>query len=405
MLLANAVLRIGGGAGTVLAGVYLADLGDRGLPRAAALAGALGAASFGAEVVAAVPMGLLADALSPRAVMTGGALLGGFAVFLFGTTTEPPLFFVSKALEGIGAAAVVPALLARVVSLTETRAVWRARAMSYFELSLLSGIALGGIAATQLWGRLGPDAFGAVAAAYLACAALLLAAGAAGDRGGGWRAAAGIQRAWRNPSLRRLAPIWLLVNAIIGMWLAPPLSLLLTRRTGGPQFLDGVLAGQPHLLGWVLFGYAGIFGVGVIAWSLVLPRLPVGRVLRITLGAMLAACVGLFALNHAGGANSEVRWAIGGGTALCVMVESGFTPAALLLLAGVVGSQTGRGVAMGIYSALLGLGAAAGSLMAGWLGDWLAVDGLIYGTAVLAVVALGLTTLLETRAAVPASGV
>ena len=33
------------------------------------------------------------------------------------------------------------------------------------------------------------------------------------------------------------------------------------------------------------------------------------------------------------------------------MVESGFTPAALSLLASAVGAHTGRGAAMGIYSA------------------------------------------------------
>jgi hypothetical protein len=37
------------------------------------------------------------------------------------------------------------------------------------------------------------------------------------------------------------------------------------------------------------------------------------------------------------------------------MVESGFTPAALAFLAGVVGAQAGRGAAMGIYSMMLGI--------------------------------------------------
>jgi len=35
-------------------------------------------------------------------------------------------------------------------------------------------------------------------------------------------------------------------------------------------------------------------------------------------------------------------------TALCIMIESGFTPAALSLLAGAIGAQAGRGAAMGI---------------------------------------------------------
>ena len=46
------------------------------------------------------------------------------------------------------------------------------------------------------------------------------------------------------------------------------------------------------------------------------------------------------------------------------MVDSGFTPAALALLAGAIGAQAGRGAAMGIYSVLLSVGAIGGSLMA-----------------------------------------
>jgi hypothetical protein len=51
--------------------LYLADLANRGAYVDAALAGALGAVSFGAELLFAVPMGMLSDAIAPRALMTG----------------------------------------------------------------------------------------------------------------------------------------------------------------------------------------------------------------------------------------------------------------------------------------------------------------------------------------------
>jgi len=82
-------------------------------------------------------------------------------------------------------------------------------------------------------------------------------------------------------------------------------------------------------------------------------------------------------------------------TALCIMVESGFTPAALTLLAGAVGGHGGRGAAMGIYSMLLSVGAIAGSLAAAVLGGRFAVDGLIYGTLAMAAVAMILLPGLE----------
>jgi MFS family permease len=73
---------------------------------------------------------------------------------------------------------------------------------------------------------------------------------------------------------------------------------------------------------------------------------------------------------------------------LLIMVESGFTPAALAWLAQSLGSGTGKGAAMGIYSVLLSVGAIGGSLLAGVLGKMLSVDGLLLGTVALAVCAL-----------------
>ena len=70
------------------------------------------------------------------------------------------------------------------------------------------------------------------------------------------------------------------------------------------------------------------------------------------------------------------------------MVESGFTPAALVWLTGSLGPSTGRGAAMGAYSVLLGLGAAGGSLLAAALAPRFAVDGLIGATFATAVVGL-----------------
>ena len=117
-------------------------------------------------------------------------------------------------------------------------------------------------------------------------------------------------------------------------------------------------------------------------------RIPVVRVLPIALIAMFAVCGGLLLLNHSGGLPPEARWTIGVVTALCIMVESGFTPAALSLLAQALGAKAGRGAAMGVYSVLLSVGAIVGSLAAAELGKRLEVDGLIYGTAAMAAIAI-----------------
>ena len=178
------------------------------------------------------------------------------------------------------------------------------------------------------------------------------------------------------------------MNTIVGLWLGPTLPFLLTHRAAGNQFLDGIFSNQPESVGWLLLGYSLIFGIGVTAWSFVLPRISEQRALRTALVAMVGVCLGLFLLNHSGGESPAVRWAIGSLTALCIMVESGFTPAALSLLAGAIGAQAGRGAAMGIYSVLLSIGAIVGSLLAAALGQGFAVDGLIYSTFAMAIIAL-----------------
>jgi MFS family permease len=390
-------MRISSGASGVLVGLYLADLANNGRHVNAALAGILGAVSFGSELVFAVPMGLMSDAVSPRILVTAGALLGALATQMFGITGLIGMFFVSRAIEGLGAAAGAPPLLAHITDLTEGNPALRARAMSYFELSLLAGLALGGLAAAQLWRILFAGSFAAVASIYLLSAGLLFF-GAAGSKGhGGRKALAGFRRALGEPSLRHLAPVWLAVNSIVGLWLGPTLTFLLTQNSKSNQFLAGIFAGQPDRIGWLLLGYSLVFGAGVSVWSVVLPRIPIVRALRITLVAMLFVCAGLFLLNHSGGRSSGFRWVIGIATTLCIMVESGFTPAALSLLAGAIGAQPGRGAAMGIYSVLLSIGAIAGGLLAAALGNQLAVDGLIYGTLAIAVIAIALLSRLDPR--------
>ena len=390
VLLGNALMRIAGGATGVLVGLYLADLSKLGAVGSAALAGTLGAVAFGAELLGAVPLGLMSDAWAPRNLMTAGAVAGAIATQLFGMTGTMigagGIFFVSRTMEGLGAAASAPSLLAHLTDVTDGNPGLRARVMSYFELSLLAGLALGGLFAGELWRALGARAFGAVALCYLLAGALLYF-GAAESRGyGAENALAGFVRALREPALLKLAPIWLCVNSIVGLWLGPTLAFVLTGSSSSGQYMAGLFADAPHQVGWVLFGYSLIFGTGVALWSVVLPHMEMKRVLRIALFAMIGVCLGLYLFNHSQGTNA--RWLIGIATSVCIMVESGFTPAALSLLAGAVGASAGRGAAMGIYSVLLSLGAIVGSLLAGGLASLFAVDGLIYGTLAMAVIAL-----------------
>src|SRR3989442_9442654 len=122
--------------------------------------------------------------------------------------------------------------------------------------------------------------------------------GSVGHRGADiWR---GLGRALGTPQLRRLAPVWICMNAIIGLWLGPTLYFLLTNRSSGSQMLSGLSVDDPSRLGMLLFAYALVFGTGVLVWSRVLPGIDLRRALRISLLAMLAVSLGLLLLNHMG---------------------------------------------------------------------------------------------------------
>jgi MFS family permease len=371
--------------------LYLSDLANRGASVGAGLVGVLGAVSFTAELLASVPMGMLSDAIAPRVLMTAGALLGAGATQLFGFTGRTAIFFLSRGVEGLSLATSGPALLAHLTDATDGNPRLRARVMSFFELTFLAGLAIGGVAGSQLWRLLSNHAFATVASGYVVAAGLLAYA-AVGSRGYGKAAAiSGFWRALRDPYLQRLAPIWLCVNTIVGLWLGPTLTFLMTQRSQSTQFLAGIFADEPQRIGWMLLGYSLIFAIGLTGWSMVLPRMVPQRALKIGLLAMALVCIGLFLLNHSSSHTEMARWLIGAATALLIMVESGFTPAALALLAGAIGGTTsGRGAAMGIYSVLLSIGQIGGSLLAAGLGRRFLIDGLIYGTFALALIALAL---------------
>ncbi len=207
-LSANGLLRVSGSASGTLVGLYLVTLQNRHMGSAGAgTAGTLGAVAYAAELLFSIPLGMLADAWRPRSVMVAGALLGAAAVQLFGFTHNLSILYLSRGLEGASAAAITPPLLAWLTGRTQGHLRARARAMSFFELSLLAGLALGGVAATQLWSRFHGASFSLVAGAYL-LAALLVALSATGEAIAPQRKALdGLRLALRDDHVRRLAPV------------------------------------------------------------------------------------------------------------------------------------------------------------------------------------------------------
>jgi MFS family permease len=368
-----------------LVGLYIANLSNHRVPVGAALVGTLSAVAYAAELAGAFPLGVAADYMSRRVLLTGGALLGALATQLFGLSGNVTIFFLSRALEGVAAAAIAPALLARLTDITDGNRRLRARAMSYFELSLLGGLGVGGLLAGGLWERLQSAAFSMVAAVYLAASVCLLIGAGRPRSVAGRRSLAAVIR---DPNIRHIAPLMLCVSAVVGLWLGPTLPYLLTHRTESHQYIPGLYADKPSAVGWLLLGYSMVFAAGLIGWSQLLPRMSAHRAMQVALLAMLAVCTGIGLLNNSSGYPTLARWIISACTAALIMVESGFTPAALVWLTAALGPQSGRGAAMGAYSVMLGVGTIVGSLLAAALAPRFAVDGLLVATFAMALLAL-----------------
>src|SRR5260370_16520785 len=98
-----------------------------------------------------------------------------------------------------------------------------------------------------------------------------------------------------------------------------------------------------------------VCAAALIGWSAWLPRMSALRAMQVALLAMLAVCAGIGLLNNSSDYSMLARWMIGACTAALIMVESGFTPAALVWLTPALGPQTGRRAPIGPYSVILGV--------------------------------------------------
>jgi MFS family permease len=384
---ANGLLRIANSTNGILIGFYLAYLAVHQHSVNAALLGAIGTTSSIAELAGAVPFGLLADRYPLRNIMFIGSLIASVTTLFFGLTHYVVFFLVLRAIEGVAAAASTPSLLAFITDVTQEEKQSRGKWMGYFEISFLVGLALGGLVGGRFWDLLHPYAFGVVSLIYLVTGVFFLW-GVQSKRKPSTRTGNSLdslKEVLTNPLLKRLAPAWLAVNAIIGMWLNQ-IGFQLTRSRVVGQYLVGHFSATR--VGFMWLGFAILFAIGVIIWGYILPLMTRVHALLISLAGVFLTSVLLYFLNIPGGLS--LTWQVVAVIllALAVMDMSGFAPTALAYLADIAGMTESRGSAMGVYTLLFGLGSAIGAGLGGLLARSLAVNGLVIGTVVLAFVSL-----------------
>jgi predicted MFS family arabinose efflux permease len=184
-------------------------------------------------------------------------------------------------------------------------------------------------------------------------------------------------------------PAWLAVNAVVGLWLTHAVFQMTAGREMEGQYLVGAFSSRT--IAAILGGYTVTFGIGIMAWGYAFRWVSETTVMRIAMVAMLGATGSILLMNHSGGSGT-LLW---GGLALftvSVLLESGFAPAAVSYLAALSSAlKEDRGLMMGLYSVVLGLGQLLGGWVGGPLADRWGMDGILGLTAVLGAVALGLT--------------
>jgi MFS family permease len=134
----------------------------------------------------------------------------------------------------------------------------------------------------------------------------------------------------------------------------------------------------------VIFGeWAAIFLLGIALWSFFAPAWPRRRTLLAAMFGMITVVVALTMVNQ-GASRAVLAVGIAG-----VLVESGFTPAAFAHMADITDAQQDvRGMAMGLYSMLLGAGQLAGAVLGSPVAAAWQMDGVLIVTGMLALVAM-----------------
>jgi MFS family permease len=174
-------------------------------------------------------------------------------------------------------------------------------------------------------------------------------------------------------------------NAILGIWVTSQITFVLAGHLHVPaQHFVGSLYQQEPLLSAYLGGYVLLFSGAVVAWAFVLGHLPKLPVLLLTLFGSVLACLGLVGLNHGGAPLLWVPLVIIG-----VFLEAGFTPPALAYLADQSQALAqDRGLVMGLYSVILGVGSLLGNVLGGLFAQWWYFDGLALLTVIFAVLGM-----------------
>ena len=408
-LAANFLLRLAGASAGIMLTLYLGYINRELYPVSATTLGFIVASSNAVEMIFSPIVGAQSDRRGRRWLLVLGPLLGMAMVNLTALTTLLPVLFFTRLLEGLSSACATPPLLSYLAARTEGNAAFRGRVMSLFEAGTALGMALGTVAGSLLWDRLERWGFVVAGGIYLVSAVLYWQVRDADDRRRGdtqlplsphYSPLGGLRQVLACGPLLRFMPAWLAVNSVVGLWLTHAVFQMNEGHAREGQYLVGAFGSSE--LAAILGGYTLVFGVGIVAWGGLIGRLGELRTMRLTLVGMLGAAAMIWVMNHSGGPG-PILWLGLAGFVVTVLLESGFAPAAVSYLAELSsGAAENRGLMMGLYSVVLGLGQVLGGWLGGPFADRWGMDGILALTFILGLIAVGLTWTLSSEPVRPA---
>jgi len=198
-----------------------------------------------------------------------------------------------------------------------------------------------------------------------------------------------------NPRVESFAPAWIAINAVLGVWI----NLTARIFTDKGRFPDQLLVGRFDAFeaGNLRAAYAIVFVLGILLWSMYFGQWGKTTVMLIGTGGLFLTCLFLFALNHQPALDAPLVLPLALLLVISIVIQSGFTPAALAHLADITEEHaTDRGAIMGLYSVFLGVGQFIGATIGGPFVDWLGADGIVVVTALFG--AVSAVTLLRLHA-------
>ncbi len=359
---------------------------------------------FVAELIGAPLFGAWSDRHGRKLFIIFGPLFGAIAVQITAMTTAIGALLFTRLFEGISTAANAPATLGYIAETTAHSAKLRARVVGFYEVATIGGMALGFSLGGWLWRRFGAPgyffgvpltspAFALNALIYLASLAILwFGLQEVRDRTPQSRAATAREtwsHYWKlisNPRVASFAPAWIAINAVLGVWINLTARVLTDKSGFKGQLLVGSF--DSFQAGNLGAAYAGLFVLGILLWSLLFPEMKKMTVMFIGTGGLFMTSLFMVLINHQPALNAPLVLPLTVLLAIGVMIQSGFTPAALTHLANITEDYAGdRGAIMGLYSVFLGVGQFLGASIGGPFVDWRGADGMAIVTTLLGVFA------------------